>query len=106
VAIDPGQCALAAAEGSAFEAELIERFPSRDQALSDLARSLAAERADGDPNGALLWNGMASTFIDGLLVRHTSKFKDLPGSRWSSKYSTASGTASLPISMSTSRLVP
>jgi hypothetical protein len=78
VAIDPGQFALAAAEGSAFEAELIERFSSRDQALFDLARSLALECADGYPNGALFWNGMASTFIDGLLVRHTSKFKVLP----------------------------
>jgi AraC family transcriptional regulator len=81
VAIDPGRFALAAAEGSAFEAELIERFSSRDQALFDLARSLAAECADGYPNGALFWNGMASTFIDGLLVRHTSKFKGLPGGR-------------------------
>jgi AraC family transcriptional regulator len=81
VAIDPGQFALAAAEGSAFEAGLIERFSSRDQALFDLARSLAVECADGYPNGALFWNGMASTFIDGLLVRHTSKFKVLPRGR-------------------------
>jgi AraC family transcriptional regulator len=66
VAIDPGQFALAAAEGSAFEAGLIERFSSRDQALFDLARSLAVECADGYPNGALFWNGMASTFIDHL----------------------------------------
>jgi len=78
VIIDPGQFALAAAEGSALEAALIERFSSRDQALFDLANSLALECADGYPNGALFWNGMASTFIDGLLVRHTSKFKVLP----------------------------
>jgi AraC family transcriptional regulator len=81
VAIDPGQFALAAAEGPAFEAELIERFSGRDPALFDLARSLAAECADGYPNGALFWNGMASTFIDGLLVRHTSKFRVLPRGR-------------------------
>jgi AraC family transcriptional regulator len=81
VAIDPGQFALAAAEGPAFEAELIERFSSRDPALFDLARSLAVECADGYPNGALFWNGMASTFIDGLLVRHTSKFRVLPRGR-------------------------
>jgi AraC family transcriptional regulator len=77
VAIDPGQFALAAAESSAFKAELmIERF-SGDQALFDLARSLAVECADGYPNGPLFWNDLASTFIDGLLVRHTSKFKRL-----------------------------
>jgi AraC family transcriptional regulator len=81
VAIDPGQFALAAAEGSAFEAELIERFAVCDQALFDLARSLAVECADGYPNGPLFWNGVASTFIDGLLVRHTSKFKGLPHGR-------------------------
>ena len=81
VAIDPGQFALAAAEGSAFEAELmIERF-SGDQALFDLARGLATECADGYPNGPLFWNGMASTFIEGLFVRHTSKFKGLPRGR-------------------------
>jgi AraC family transcriptional regulator len=81
VAIDPGQFALAAAEGSAFEAELIERFSGRDPALFDVARSLAAECADGFPNGPLYWNGMASTFIESLLVRHTSKFKGLPRGR-------------------------
>jgi AraC family transcriptional regulator len=81
VAIDPGQFALAAAEGSAFEAELIERLTGCDQALFDLARSLAVECADGYPNGPLFWNGMASTFIEGLLVRHTSKFKGLPRGR-------------------------
>ncbi len=81
VAIDPGQFALAAAEGSAFEAELIERLSGCDQALFDLARSLAVECADGYPNGPLFWNGMASSFIDGLLVRHTAKFKGLPRGR-------------------------
>jgi AraC family transcriptional regulator len=81
VAIDPGQFALAAAEGSAFEAELIERFSGRDPELFDVARSLAAECADGFPNGALFWNDMASTFIESLLVRHTSKFKGLPRGR-------------------------
>jgi hypothetical protein len=38
VAIDPGQFSLAAAEGSAFEAELIERLSGHDQALFDLAQ--------------------------------------------------------------------
>ena len=81
VAIDPGQFMLAAAEGSAFEAELIERFLASDEALFDLSRGLAAECADGYPNGPLFWNGMASSFIEGLLVRHTSKFKSLPRGR-------------------------
>jgi AraC family transcriptional regulator len=81
VAIDPGQFALAAAEGSSFGAELIERLAGYDQALFDLARGLAVECADGYPNGPLFWNGMACTFIEGLLVRHTSKFKGLPRGR-------------------------
>jgi AraC family transcriptional regulator len=75
VAIDPGQFALAAAEGSAFEAQLIERFSGCDPALFDLARRLAVECDGGYPNGPLFWNDMASTFINGLLVRHASKFK-------------------------------
>jgi AraC family transcriptional regulator len=75
VAIDPGQFALAAAEGSAFEAQLIERFTGHDWPLFDVARSLVAECAGGYPNGPLFWNGMASAFIEGLLVRHTSRFK-------------------------------
>jgi len=52
VAVDPGRFALAAAEGSAFEAELIERLSGYDQALFDLACSLAVACADGYPNGA------------------------------------------------------
>jgi AraC family transcriptional regulator len=81
VAIDPGQFALAAAEGSAFEAGLIERFEGRDRALLDLAGTMAAECAGGYPNGPLFWNDTASTFIDGLLVRHSSRFKGLPRGR-------------------------
>jgi AraC family transcriptional regulator len=81
VAIDPGRFALAAAEGSAFEANLIERMSTRDQALLDLARGLTAECAGGYPNGPLFWNGLASTFVEGLLVRHTSKFKGAPRGR-------------------------
>jgi AraC family transcriptional regulator len=74
VAIDPGQFALAAAESLAFEAELIERLGC-DWALFDLACSLAVECTGGYPKGPLFWNDMASLFIEGLLVRHTSKFK-------------------------------
>jgi hypothetical protein len=51
VAIDPSQFALAAAEGPALGAELIERLSGCDQALFALARSLALECAGGYPNG-------------------------------------------------------
>jgi AraC family transcriptional regulator len=78
VAIDPGQFALAAAESSALGAELIERLAGYDQALFDVARGLAAECLRGYPHGALYWNGVASAFVEGLLVRHTSRSKGLP----------------------------
>ena len=81
VAVDPRQFALAAADSSALDAELAERLSGYDQALFDLARSLAGERAAGHPRGPLLWNDHASGFIDGLLVRHASKFKGLPPGR-------------------------
>ena len=74
VAIDPSKLALAAAEGSALNAQLIERFTGYDQALLDLARGLASESANGYPNGPLFWNEIASAFLGGLLVRHTSNF--------------------------------
>ena len=73
VAIDASQYALAAAEDSALEAELIERLRGDDRALLDLARRLTFECANGYPNGALFWNAMASAFVNGLLARHTSK---------------------------------
>jgi AraC family transcriptional regulator len=47
VAVDPSRFALAAAEGSAFGAELIDCLSGYDQALFDLARSLAVECEDG-----------------------------------------------------------
>jgi AraC family transcriptional regulator len=81
VAIDPGQFALAAAEGSALDGGLVERLSGCDRPLFNLADTMAAECAGGYPNGPLFWNGMASTFIDGLLVRHTSKFNSLPRGR-------------------------
>src|SRR5262249_31936245 len=43
VAVDPGQLALATAEDSAPEAQLIERLSGDDNALLELARSLAGE---------------------------------------------------------------
>src|SRR6516164_2754752 len=74
VAIDPGKLALAAAEDSALDAQLIERLSGYDQALLDFARDLASESANGYPNGPLFWDEIASAFLGGLLVRHTSIF--------------------------------
>ena len=71
VAIDPGQFALAAAEDSALEAQIIERMSGHDPTLLDRARRLTAEAADGYPSGPLFWNELATGFIDSLVARHT-----------------------------------
>jgi AraC family transcriptional regulator len=76
IAIRPGQLALAAAESSALEAQLNERLSGYDQALLDLARTLAFESASDYPNGPLFWNEVASAFIDGLVARHTSELEN------------------------------
>jgi AraC family transcriptional regulator len=52
-----------------------ERLSGYDQALLDLARTLALESAADYPNGPLYWNEVASGFIDGLVARHTSGFE-------------------------------
>jgi AraC family transcriptional regulator len=72
VAIDPGQLALAAAEDSALEAQLMECLSGYDQPLFELARILAFESVHDYPNGPLYWNEVAGDFIDGLVARHTS----------------------------------
>ena len=72
VAIDPGWFSLAAAEDSALEAQLIGCLFGYDQALLDLARTLALESAADYPNGPLFWNEAAGEFIDNLLARHSS----------------------------------
>jgi AraC family transcriptional regulator len=74
VSVDPGRLALAAAEDSEIDAQLIDRFSGYDQALLDSARTLASESAAGFPNGPFFWNAIASAFIDGLLARHTARF--------------------------------
>jgi AraC family transcriptional regulator len=81
VAIEPSQFLLAAAESSAPEPKLVDRLCGYDQALLDLARGMAFECAVGYPNGPLFWNTMASAFIDGLLIRHTSKFVSIARGR-------------------------
>jgi AraC family transcriptional regulator len=73
VAIDPGQLALAAAEDSALAAGLNERLSGFDQALLDLAHTLALESADDYPNGPLFWSEVASRFIGNLVARYTSE---------------------------------
>ena len=73
VAVDPGQLALATAEDSAPEAQLIERLSGYDNALLELARSLAVESASEYPKGPLFWNEVASVFIGRLASRHTSE---------------------------------
>ncbi|HKF61727.1 MAG TPA: AraC family transcriptional regulator [Dongiaceae bacterium] len=72
VAIDPGRLALAAAEDSAPEPRLMERFCGRDMTLLERARILVRESAEGYPNGPLFWNQIADDFTDGLLARHSS----------------------------------
>ena len=74
----PAWFSLAAAEGSALEGQLIGCLFGYDQALFDLARTLALESAADYPNGPLFWNGAASDFIDNLLARHTSKAESRP----------------------------
>jgi len=72
VAVDPGRLALATAEDSTPEAQLVERLSGYDNALLELARSLAVESAHDYPNGPLFWNDAASAFIGRLAARHTS----------------------------------
>ena len=72
VAVDPGRVALAAAEGASPDARLIERMAEDDPALFALGRTLAFESRYNYPNGALGWNEVASSFIDGLVARHTT----------------------------------
>jgi AraC family transcriptional regulator len=73
VAINPAKLALAAAEDSTPEGQLIERLCGHDEALLDLARILAAESADDYREGSLFWSEVASNFIDGLIARHTTE---------------------------------
>ena len=73
IAVDPRHLALAAAEDSALESQLIERFAGVDQDLLSVANTLVSECGDGYPNGLLFWNELAGAFIDGLVARHTSR---------------------------------
>jgi AraC family transcriptional regulator len=71
LAVDPGRVTLAAAEGTLPDARLLERMADDDPSLFALARTLAFESQYNYPSGALGWNEVASSFIDGLVARHT-----------------------------------
>jgi len=73
VSLDPGALALAAAEDNVPGAQIVQRPAGENHKLWDLARTLAAESADGFPNGALYWNDVAASFISSFLSRHTSR---------------------------------
>jgi AraC family transcriptional regulator len=73
IAVDPRHLALAAAEDSALEAQLIERLAGCDQELLTLAHTLVSESRSNYPNGPLFWNELAGTFINGLVARHTAR---------------------------------
>ena len=75
VAIDSGRLALAAAEESTLDAQLLERFTGCDRMLFDYALRLVKESADGFPNGPLFWNDLASGVITSLLARHSSEVR-------------------------------
>jgi len=73
IAVDPCHLALAAADDSALEAQLIERLAGCDQELLSVANALVLESGSSYPNGALFWNELAGAFINGLVARHTSR---------------------------------
>jgi AraC family transcriptional regulator len=73
IAVDPNHLALAAAEESVLEAQLMERLAGSDQQLLGIANKLVSECKDAYPNGSLFWNELASAFINGLVTRHTSR---------------------------------
>jgi len=72
VAIEPDRLALAAAEDSSLEAQLIERFSGYDEPLLAQARALTLEAGGNYPSGPLFWNEIASELLDGLVAGHTS----------------------------------
>src|SRR5262245_529908 len=73
IAVDPRHLALAAAEDSALESQLIDRLSGCDQELLSVANALVSESRSNYPNGPLFWNELAGTFISGLVARHASR---------------------------------
>ena len=70
ICVEPGRLALAAAEDSAFAAELIDRLAGYDANLLHLGLLLIEECAADYPRGALFWNEAASPETS-LPSRHT-----------------------------------
>jgi len=95
VAIDPGWFSLAAAEDSALDAQLIGCLFGYDQALLDLARTLALESTANYPNGPLFWNEVAGDFIDNLLARPPQRFRPRCAACWANPSSSVSEITSL-----------
>jgi AraC family transcriptional regulator len=62
IGVEPGRLVLAAAEDSAFAAELIDRLAGYDANLLHLGILLIEECAADYPRGALFWNEAASRF--------------------------------------------
>ena len=73
ISVDPRHLALAAAEDSALESQLIDRLSGCDQELLSVANALVSESRSNYPNGPLFWNELAGTFISGLVARHASR---------------------------------
>jgi hypothetical protein len=104
VAIDPGQLALAAADDSALEVQLIERFSAYDPTLLDLANGLALESAKNYPSGALFWNELANRSCKGLSpVTHRLR-STMHGACWVGSCLRGSRTMCSPTSTSRLRL--
>ena len=79
ISVEPGRLALAAAEDSAFAAELIDRLAGYDANLLHLGGLLIEECAADYPRGALFWNEAASRFMSALVARHTNGPKPSDG---------------------------
>jgi len=73
MAVDPSHLALAAAEDSALDSQLMERLASSDQQLLGIAKTLVSECKHNYVNGPLFWNELAGAFLDGLVARHLSR---------------------------------
>ena len=95
VAIDPGWFSLVAAEDPALDAQLIGCLFGYDQALLDLARTLALESTADYPNGPLFWNEVAGDFIDNLLARPPQRFRPRCAACWANPSSSVSEITSL-----------
>ena len=104
VAIDPRHLALAAAEESALEAQLIERFRAATERSFVLARILAAgERRRLSQRTAVLERGGERLHRQSGCPPHVGSPNTGHGACWAKTCSSGSGTMSSPISTSRSR---